>query len=155
MTIWALQRVALYDPDEALVGVGVNEYLQVHQLAQLLLPQRHDTLDDDYLARLHVYGLLQAVAHQVAVGGLLDGFPLPEFLDMLGQQIPVKGIRVVEVNLSAVLHSEVRVVIIVGVLWDDRHTSRRESLDDLSYYRGLARPCSACYTYYIHVACIC
>ena len=57
----AVDGVALNVADEALVGVGVDEYLQVHHVAQTLVDERHDDLDDDHWLRLHMDGLRQSV----------------------------------------------------------------------------------------------
>lgn len=147
----SLQCITLYHPDEPLVGVCIDKQFQVHQVAKLFLPQGHDALYDNHFAWLHMYGLFQAVAHQITVGGLLDGLSTSEFHYVFGEQLPVEGIGVVKVDLPAVLHTQMRIVIVIGVLWDDRHASRGQCLQNLPNYCGLARPCSTCYSYYIHV----
>ena len=77
--------VALDDTYEALVRVGIDEYLQVHEVAQLLLPERHNAFDDDDFARLDMHRFRQAVADNVAVSGLLDALPLSQGLYLLRQ----------------------------------------------------------------------
>ena len=112
-------RVTPHDANEPLVGVGIHENLQVHEVAQPGIPQRHDALDDDDLAGLHVDRLLQSVADEEAVGGLLDGLALAQVFHLLDEERPVEGIGVVEVDLTAFLHAEERGVVVVRILGDE------------------------------------
>lgn len=69
-------RVALNVAYQSLIRAAVDEYFQVHQVAQLLVEQRHNTLDDDDGLRFHSDGFGQPVALEIVVGGLLDSMPL-------------------------------------------------------------------------------
>ena len=69
-------RVALNVAYQSLIRVAVDEYFQVHQVAQLLVEQRHNTLDDDDGLRFHSDDFGQPVALEIAVGGLFDSMPL-------------------------------------------------------------------------------
>ena len=53
--------------------------------------------------RVHVFGLFLARAGQVTVGGHLDGLTFLQLLDVLQQQVPVKGCRLVKVDVLALL----------------------------------------------------
>lgn len=61
---------------QSLIRVAVDEFFQVHQVAQLLVEQCHNTLDDDDGLRFHSDGFGQPVALEIAVGGLFDSMPL-------------------------------------------------------------------------------
>ena len=138
-----LYRVALDDADESLVGVGIDEYLQVHEVAKLLFPQGHDAFDDDDLARLDVYGLRQAVTDDVAVGGLLDALALPQGLYLLGEKLPVEGVGMVEVDAPTLFWREVRGVVVIGILRDERHPVSGKRLENLLHDCCLAGTCAA------------
>ena len=116
-----LGDVALQHTQETLVGPGIDKYLEVHQVAQTLVVEHHDALDDDDLARVDADGLLQTRAGDVRVGGLVDGPPLPQFGDLVGEQRPFEGVGVVEVGALTYLERQVRLVVIVGVEGNDRH----------------------------------
>ena len=135
----SLDSIALDDADESLVRVGINEDFQVHEVAQLLLPQRHNTFDDDDFARLDVYRLWQSVADQVAVSGLLNALPLSQSLYLLGQKLPVEGVGMVEVDAFALLGRQMRRVVVVGILWNERYSVCGKRLENLLYDCCFAR----------------
>ena len=146
----SLYCVALYDADEPFVGVGIDEYLQVHEVAQLLLPQRHNALDDDDLAGLHMYGFWQTVADEVAVCGLLDAFSLTQSLYLLGEKLPVEGVGMVKINTFALLGSKMSGVVVVGVLRDECYPVDGQRLQNFLCNGCLAGTRSAGDAYDIH-----
>ena len=139
----AVDGVALDVADEALVRVGVDEYFQVHHVAQTLVDERHDALDDDDGLRLDVDGLRQSVGEYIRIGGLLDGTSLAQLVDLLDEQFPVEGIGMVEVDGLSFLVGHVGGVVVVGVEWYDGHIVRRQGLNDFLYDCCLAGTCSA------------
>ena len=108
--------------------------------------QRHDALDDDDGLRLHVDGFLLAVALYIRIGGLLNGLAILQHLDVLGQQLPVEGIGMVEVDGSALLGCQVRGVIIIRIEGNDRRTVWRQCLRDFPHDGGLARASATSYS---------
>ena len=57
--------------------------------------------------RSHGNRLLLARAGQVTVGRHLDGLAALQHLDVLEQQVPVKGCRLVEVDILTLLNGDV------------------------------------------------
>lgn len=94
-------------------GSQSTNTLQVHHVAQLAVDERHDSLDYYHRLGLHMYGFGQAVADEVAVGGLLDGTAVPQLVDLLDEQLPVEGVGMVEVDGLALLVGEAGGVVIV------------------------------------------
>ena len=90
--------VALNVADETFVRVAVDKDFKIHHLTQLLVEQRHDTLNDDYGLRLHMYGLGQAIAEKIRIGGLLYCLAVAQSVDLLDEQFPVERIGVVKVD---------------------------------------------------------
>lgn len=139
----SLNCVALNNSDKSFIWVGIYEYLQVHEVAQLLLPQRHNAFDDDDFAGLDVYRLRQTVADKVAVSGLLDAFPLSQGLYLLGEQLPVESVGMVEVDATTLFWRHVRRVVIVRVLRYERHSVCGKRLENLLYDCCFARACAS------------
>ena len=139
----SLYCITLNDANETLVGVGINEYLQVHEVAQLLLPQRHNAFDDDNLARLYMHGFGQTVADEVAVSRLLDATPLSQSLYLLGEEFPVESVRMVEVDTLSFFRSEVRGVVVVRILRYECHSVCGKRLENLLYDCCLAGTCAS------------
>ena len=124
-----------HQPD---VGVGIHEDLQVHHVAQFLIVQGHDTLDDDDGLGIHMDGLLQTVTLYIGIGGLFDGLAVLEFLDLLRQQFPVEGIGMVEVDLPALLRCQACRIVIIRVKGHYRCTVRGQRLSNLFHHGGLS-----------------
>ena len=71
--------------DKAHVRVGINEYLQVHHVAQLLVVQGHNALQNDDGLRLYTHGFWQSVGDDIRIGRLFHGLSILEHLDMLSK----------------------------------------------------------------------
>ena len=67
-----LDDVAVDDPDEAVIGIGIDKYFHVHHVAQLFVAENQDTLDDDDVAGLDGNRLLRPGAGEEREEGLLD-----------------------------------------------------------------------------------
>ena len=66
----ALHYIAADIANKTHVGVGINENLQVHHVAQLLIVQRHDAFEDNDRLRLYMDGFRQTVGDDVRIGRL-------------------------------------------------------------------------------------
>ena len=105
---------------QAHVIIGINEDLDVHQFAEFLVLKDQDTIKDQDLRGLDTYRLGQAVVVGEGVDGALDTLPLLELADMLDHHIRVEGVRVVVVELGALLETEIIVRLIVEVVAERR-----------------------------------
>ena len=139
----SLYRISLDDTYQSLVWVGIHEDFQVHEVAQLLLPKRHYTFDDDDFAWLDVYRFRQSVADKVAVSGLLDAFPLSQSLYLFGQKLPVEGVGMVEVDMLALFWRKMCCVVVVRILWNECHPVCRKRLENLFYDCCFAGTCAS------------
>ena len=110
---------------QAYVIIRIDEDLDVHQFAQLLVLKDQDTIEDQDLSGLDAYRLGQAVVVGEGVDGALDTLPLLELADMLDHHIRIEGVRVVVVELGALLETEIIVRLVVEVV-----TERRDVLID-------------------------
>ena len=135
----ALHHIAFHDAYETVVGIGIHENLQVHLLAHLGLAERHDTLYHDYFAGLNMDSLLGTGAGDVRIDGLLDRLAFFEHSDMLGEQRPVEGIGMVEIDVLTLLDRHITAVFVVRILRDDNHFAFWETFDKLSDYRSFTR----------------
>lgn len=142
----AFGDVALDDAQQALVGFRVYEYLEIHLFAQRLVVERHDALYDDDVAGYDVNRFGQARAGDVGVGGLLDGASGAQVGYVLREQRPFEGVGVVEVGLFAYFQRQVRLVVVIRVLRDDRHGVVGQAFHYFLYDGGLAGSCSAGYS---------
>ena len=94
----ALHNVTTDISDQTHVIVSIHEYLQIHHVTQLLVVQCHNTLKYNHRLWLHMNGLRQTVGDDIRIGRLFDSLAILQHLDMLRQQFPVEGIRMVKVN---------------------------------------------------------
>ena len=83
-------------------------------------------------------GFGQPVALQIAVGGLFDGAPLTQVVDLFVEQFPVEGVGMVEVDGVAFLVGHVRRVVVVGVERHDGHIMGRQGLNNFLHDGGFA-----------------
>lgn len=71
----ALVHIAQHAAQDALIGIGLDEDLDVEEIAQALILEDQDALDDDDLARLDDLRLLRARVARKVVDGTLDALP--------------------------------------------------------------------------------
>lgn len=147
----ALQAVAGDDAYEPLVGVGVHEHLHVEGVAQHLLGEHQDALDHTHLAGLDVDGLRKAGAGYEVIGWHLHGMALAKLREVVQQQGPVYGGRLVIVLLKALFERYVAVITVVAVLWQHSHLVRRQAIHDAAHNRGFSRAGASGYSYSEHV----
>ena len=60
---------------------------------------------------MNCFGL--AGTSQIGIGWLFDAFSFFQHHDMFGEQTPLKGIRMIEVNVLAFFHRDVTTVFVV------------------------------------------
>ena len=94
----ALVDVPLQAPQDAHVGVGVDEELDVHQPPQRLLGQHQDPLQDHDRARLQRVGQHAPRVARVVVGEVGDRPAGAQVAQVLHQERGVEGVRVVVVD---------------------------------------------------------
>ena len=94
----AFGDVALNDAQKAFVGLSVNKNLEVHEVAQVFVVERHDAFNDDDVAGFHVYRFFQTRAGDVRVGGLLNGASGTQLGNLVGKQRPFKSVGMVEIG---------------------------------------------------------
>ena len=83
--------------------------------------------------------LFLARTSDIGINRLLDSLALFEHRDMLGQQIPIKRIGVVEVDILTLLDRNVTTVLVVRVLGDNYHFALRKALNEFFDYRCFTR----------------
>ena len=118
---------------QAHVIIGINEDLDIHQFAEFLVLKDQDTIKDQDLRGLDAYRLGQAVVVGEGVDGALDTLPLLELADMLDHHIRVEGVRVVVVELGALLETEIIVRLIVEVVAERRDVLIGKGLLELAH----------------------
>src|SRR5579883_2459763 len=129
-----LRRVAAEPAYEAHVGVGVDEDPYVAQVADLRHGEDEDPLEDHDLRRVDRDVVVGPRVLGVVVDRTPDRFPLAEPADVLDEELLVEGVRMVVVDLAALVEGEVAPVAVVGVLDEDldplRAPMRGERLGD-------------------------
>lgn len=135
----ALVHIALDDTDEPFVGAGIDKHLQVEDFRQVRVGEDEDALYDDHLRWCDGNGLLPAAARDVRVGWHLDAAARLQLLDVVRQQRPLDGRRMVEVDGLPLLLREHAIVLVISILRDYTHTLLRDGLDDFFHYGGLSR----------------
>jgi len=146
----ALSHIAGDDADETLVGICVNEYLQIHQVTQFLAAEGHDALNDNHVARLDMYRFGHTVALEITICGLLYGVAHSQLVNLLDKQLPVEGVGVVEIDFPALFHWDAVIAVVIGVLRDNSHAGLWQGLNDISHNGCLSRPRASSYADDVH-----
>ena len=92
-----------------------------------------DTIEDEHLGRVYEYRLRESVVLGEGVDGALDTLPLLELEDMLDHQIRIEGVRVVVVELGALLEAEIIVRLVVEVVAECRDVLIDKGLLELAH----------------------
>jgi len=69
----AYMRVALDAPDEPHIGLSIDEHLHIAQLAQPLINEQQNSVDNDHIRRLDARVLARAEVRHEIVFRLVDG----------------------------------------------------------------------------------
>ena len=102
-----LYAVAVYYPDKAFIGIGIDKYLYVHHVAQFRLGKHKYAFEQNHIVRVEVHGLFLAGTSQERVGGHFYRFPLLEHIQMLEQQAPIECGRFIEIDFLTVFNRHV------------------------------------------------
>ena len=129
---------------DALVGVGVHIDLVVEQGAQLRLHKGQDAFHDQHRCGLDVLHLVAAVVVGVVVHRAVDGAACLQLLQMVDQQSVVKSIRMVVVQLAALLKRQLVVALVIAVVGDQAHFILAKTLLQPQSKGGLAAAGAAC-----------
>lgn len=133
----AVAHVAHDAPQDAHIGVGVDEDLDVQPLTQLRLGKDEDALDDDDLGRDDRDRFGGAVVHRVVIRRARDRLPGAQRVEMLHEQRRVERVRVVIVEFLALGKGDVVVPLIVVVVIQHAHIAA-EFVEDAPRDGGLA-----------------
>lgn len=108
-------HVTQHAAQDAFIRIGFDEDLDVEDVAQLLRLEDQDALDDDDMARLDNGGFLRAVVLREIIDGAFDTVSFTQFLEVLDEQIRLKGVGVVVVDRLTLLEGQVVVRCIVVI----------------------------------------
>ena len=113
----ALEYVSVDYAHKAVIGLGIYEYLDVHQFAQLCYGEDEYTFDDDDVGGFDFYCVFFAAgAGDVGIYWLLYGLACFEVAELLAEEIPVQCIGMVEIDVLSLFNGDVAAVFVVGVL---------------------------------------
>ena len=146
----AVAHVAQNAACEAYIGVGIHKYLYIHQVAQLLVLEDQDSVDDYHLGGFHGHRLVRAIVVDERIDGMRYRHIILERLDMVDQHVGIERLRVVVIEFGALLVREFRVGLIIVVMAQRRHVVVNERLLQSLYERAFARSRAARNTYYRH-----
>ena len=85
-----------------------------------------------------MYRLLQAIGDEIRIGRLFNGLTTLEHLDMLSEQLPVEGIRMVEVDGLTLFVGHSRRIVVIRVQWYYCCTMRWQHAGNSLYDGGLS-----------------
>ena len=143
-TAAALLHVAYQTAQDALVGIGIHKDLVVEQGAQLRLHKGQDAFHDQHRCGLDVLYLVAAVVVGVVVHRAVDGAACLQLLQMVDQQSVVKSVRMVVVQLAALLKGQLVVALVIAVVGDQAHFILAKTLLQPQSKGGLAAAGAAC-----------
>ena len=106
-------EVPLQAADEAQVGIGVNEDLDVEQPAERGLGEDQDALHKDHIARLDCECLGGAAVGGEIVDRHLDGLPVAQGTDVLDQKLRLERIWMIEVEFIALCGRESPQILVI------------------------------------------
>ena len=112
----SLTHIAQDASCQAHIGIGIDKDLDIQDVAQLLILENEDSVDDDNLRRLDSQSLLRAVVLHKRVGWAIDRLTLLESLDMLDHKPSIEGLGVVVVELCALLVGQLRVGFVIKIM---------------------------------------
>ena len=135
----ALADVAQDTARQAYVGVRVHIDLDVHHVAQLLVFEDQDAVDDDYLRRLHAHGFRRTVVVDERVDRVLDGDVVLQRLDVVDQHLRVERLRMVVIEFRAFLVGQLGVRLVIVVVAERHDVVAYEGLLQAYDERGLSR----------------
>jgi hypothetical protein len=134
----AFAGIALDAADEADVGVGIHEHLDIHQAAQFGFGEDEDAVHENDGGGLDGDGFGEAGVGGKVIDRQGDGAALAEFADMAGKQVAFEGVGVVHILLRALFHRQVRQVAVVGVVGEIGDVAGADAVENLAGDGGFA-----------------
>ena len=111
---------------QSVIIVSVNKNLYIHLVAQLLAGEDKNTFDYDYVSRLDVNCLRLSGAGKIRIRRLFYRLPLFEILQLRYKQLPVYGIRMVEIQSLTLFHRKMALVLVIGNLISQKARVKNE-----------------------------
>ena len=133
----ALFHVPHDAPQDAHVGVGVHEHLDVHQIAQLRAGKDEDALHQDHRRGVDLDEVIGAVVLGEIVHRAQHRLARLQGLDVLHHQLRLKGVGVVVVGQAPLLVGQLVLALVVVVVADDADLVAEALLQPLGQ-RGLS-----------------
>lgn len=122
----ALEHVTDQAANEADIGVGIDEDLQVHQISQRFVFKNQNAFNQDCGARFNFHHLRNSAMLSEIVDGTFDGAAFAQAMDVLDEERSVKGTGMIEVTARALLKAQVRKVFVIMVLLEDQDSVVRQ-----------------------------
>lgn len=135
----AFDDVPADDADKAFIGIGIDEDLDIHRVAQFGVGEHQDAFHDEHLGGMHGDRLLAAPAGDVRIGRHRDGLTLFEAPDMVNHQRELNRGRVVEVDALLLLLRQVAVVAVIRVLRQHTDVMFGELVDNFLHHGCFSR----------------
>ena len=148
-----LDHVPLQSADKPDVVRRLDEDLDIHQVAQLLLAKEEDPLEDDHLRRV-----LQHSRLYPGIGGEIvhrnlhrpAGDQLPQ---MANQQVGFQCVGMVKIHLFPFGEREMAAILVIGIVFDHQDIRVPDLLDNgVGDFYLLGRPIRAARGFYFEFA---
>jgi hypothetical protein len=102
----AIAGVTFDSPNQSDVRIGVHEYLDVAKIPHSRIDEQENSVDDDYIRGLDPSRSLPAQVSEEVVLRLVDRLTPAQSFEVGAEQIIVERIRVIPVELPALVESE-------------------------------------------------
>jgi len=124
--------VALDASDQADVGVGIDEYLHVAEIADSLVDKEQDSVDDHHVCGRDMSAFRPAQMGAEIVFGFLDRLAPAQRIQMLAEQIVVESVGMIPVEFPPLLERQLREILVVRIHVDERDRRRRQQFGDVA-----------------------
>ena len=139
----AFENISSNPANQSFVCICVKKYLDIHHIPQRLVNEDQNSINDDDLPRFKPACLLQPQMCRKIVDRLIDPLALFQIFKMSDQEISLKGIRMIEIDLVWRQTVMGREVTIVRIMLNDENSLFVQQLEDLVRDGRFARSCSA------------
>ena len=140
-----LHNIALHNTNQTIVCIRIHKNLQIHLLAEMIISQCHNSLYDNDFARLNMNSFLLTRRGDIVIDWLLYSMTLLQLLNMLRKQWPLKRIRVIEIDVLALLRRHITTILVIGILRNNHYFAFRKALYQFFDYRCFTRASTARY----------
>ena len=134
----ALLDVAANAADETNVRVGVDEHLDIAQVANAAVREEEYPVDDDHLGGGDADGRRAASVRDEIVLRFIDRLAAGQRCELRQKKIPIERVRVIPVDVATFLERQMRKVAVIAVHVDESHRDRGKRLGDVSGDGGFA-----------------